>query len=177
MTSAPSLFASVPMRKRWFGFVDNRYLALVCRLLLAAVFLLSASGKLVDIEAYSVDVVYDFGILPMWAARPFGLVMPFIELLCGLGMLGGVLTRLSAFGLSLMNLAFFIAKGSLLLQGRDIDCGCFGAIVGTLASFTIWLDIPQMLMAMVVLFSLNRHWVAIGGLLPQAWKDKLHLVW
>ncbi len=177
MTGVRSLLAAVPVRRRWYGFVDNRYLTLVCRLLLAGVFLLSASGKLVDIEAYSVDVVYDFGILPMWLARPFGLVMPFIELLCGLGLLGGVLTRLSAFGLSLMNLSFFIAKGALLLQGRDINCGCFGAIVGTLASFTIWLDIPQMLMALVIVFSQNRHWVAIGGLLPQAWKDKLRLVW
>ena len=169
--------AGAVSRRPWYSFVNNRYLTVVCRLLLAAVFLLSASGKLVDIEAYSVDVVYDFGILPMWAARPFGLVMPFIELLCGLGLLGGVLTRLSAFGISLMSLAFFIAKGSLLLQGRDIDCGCFGAIIGTLASFTIWLDIPQFLMGLVIMLSKNRHWVALGGLLPQAWKDKLHLVW
>ncbi len=161
----------------WLGFIDNRYLTLICRLLLAAVFLASSFGKLVDIERYSVDVVYDFGILPMWAARPFGLVMPFIELLCALGLLGGVLTRLSAFGISLMSVAFFMAKGALLLQGRNIDCGCFGAIIGTLASFTIWLDIPQFLMGMVIVFSKNRHWVAIGGLLPAAWKEKLGLVW
>ena len=72
---------------------DNRYVILVFRLILAAFFLLSSYGKLVDIERYSVDAVYNFGILSMTLARPFGLVMPFIELLCGLGLLFGVLTH------------------------------------------------------------------------------------
>src|SRR3974377_2441144 len=62
----------------------NRHVILVFRLILAGLFLTSAYGKLVDIERYSVDAVYNFGILPMFLARPFGLVMPFIELLCGL---------------------------------------------------------------------------------------------
>jgi len=55
-----------------------KYLILVFRLLLAGMFLLSSIGKLPDIERYSVDVVYDFGVLPMILARPFGLALPFI---------------------------------------------------------------------------------------------------
>jgi uncharacterized membrane protein YphA (DoxX/SURF4 family) len=159
------------------AFVNNRYVTLAFRLLLAAIFLTSSYGKLVDIERYSVDAVYEFGILPMWLARPFGLVMPFIELLCALGLLFGVLTRLSAFGVALMSLSFFIAKAIVLSQGRSIYCGCFGAVIDTLASQSIFLDIPMMLVAMVVLFSSSRHWAAIGGLLPEEWKDKLRLIW
>jgi len=157
--------------------VDNRYVTLAFRLILAALFLLSSFGKLVDIERYSVDAVYDFGILPMAVARPFGLVMPFIELLCALGLLFGVLTRLSALGVGLMSLAFFAAKAIVLSQGRSIECGCFGAIIDTLASVTIYMDIPMVLLALVVMFSSARHWLAIGGLLPQVWKDKLRLIW
>ena len=52
----------------------NRYAVLIFRLILAAIFLTSSFGKLVDIERYSVDAVYNFGILPMVLARPFGLV-------------------------------------------------------------------------------------------------------
>ncbi|MBC8445839.1 MAG: DoxX family membrane protein, partial [Chloroflexi bacterium] len=111
------------------AFVNNRYVTLIFRLLMAAIFLLSSYGKLVDIERYSVDAVYNFGILPMALARPFGLVMPFIELLCALGLLFGVLTRLSALGVALMSLSFFVAKAIVLSQGRSINCGCFGAVI------------------------------------------------
>jgi len=157
----------------------NRYVILVFRLILAAFFLTSSYGKLVDIERYSVDAVYNFGILPMALARPFALVMPFIELLCGLGLLFGVLTRLSALGIALMSLSFFIAKAIVLSQGRSIECGCFGAVIDTLASVTIFMDIPMMVLALVIMFSapVARHWLAIGKLLPLSWRDKLHLIW
>jgi putative oxidoreductase len=158
---------------------ENRGLILAFRLILAGVFLLSSFGKLVDIERYSVDAVYNFGILPMVLARPFGLVMPFIELLCGLGLLLGVLTRLSALGVALMSLAFFIAKAVVLSQGRTIECGCFGAVVDTLASVTIFMDIPMFLLSLVVMVSPSsaRHWMAVGNRLSRMWKEKLNRVW
>jgi uncharacterized membrane protein YphA (DoxX/SURF4 family) len=158
---------------------NNRYVVLVFRLIIAAIFLTSTYGKLVDIERYSVDAVYNFGILPLGLARLFGLVMPFIELLCALGLLFGVLTRLSSLGVSLMSLSFFIAKAIVLSQGRSIECGCFGAVIDTLASVTIFLDLPIMFMALMVMFSppRARHWVAIGRRLSQTWRDKLYLIW
>jgi len=164
----------------WLKTIEkNRWLVLVFRLVLAGFFLLSSYGKLVDIERYSVDAVYNFGILPFWLARPFGLVMPFVELLCGLGLLFGVLTRLSALGISLMSLSFFIAKAIVLSQGRSIECGCFGAVIDTLASVTIFMDIPMMILALVIMFSAPeaRHWLAIGKFLPQTWREKLRLIW
>jgi hypothetical protein len=157
----------------------NRYIVLVFRLILAAFFLVSSYGKLVDIERYSVDAVYNFGVLPMFLARPFGLVMPFIELLCCLGLLFGVLTRLSALGVALMSLSFFIAKAIVLSQGRSIECGCFGAVIDTLASVTIFMDIPMMILALVICFSAPeaRHWLAIGQFLPSHWKERFNLIW
>lgn len=159
--------------------IGNHYVVLIFRLILAAFFLISSYGKLVDIERYSVDAVYNFGILPMVLARPFGLVMPFIELLCGLGLLFGVLTRLSAFGIALMSLSFFIAKAIVLSQGRSIECGCFGAVIDTLASVTIFMDLPVVMMASMVMFAPpdTRHWAAIGKLLSPAWKCRLRWIW
>jgi len=169
--------AAAPKQNVLRAILNNRYLTLLFRLVLAGVFLLSSFGKLVNIEEYSVNAIYNFQIMPVWLARPFGYVMPFIELLCALGLLGGVLTRLSGLGAALMSLAFFIAKAIVLLQGRSIECGCFGAIVETLASVTIYMDIPMMLMGLFVMFSSSRHWLAIGGLLPDPWKRRLQLVW
>jgi uncharacterized membrane protein YphA (DoxX/SURF4 family) len=158
---------------------NNRFVVLSLRLILSLFFLVSAYGKLVDIERYSVDAVYNFGIMPMFLARPFGLVMPFIELLCGLGLLFGVLTRLSALGIGLMSLSFFVAKAIVLSQGRSIDCGCFGAVIDTLASVTIFLDLPIMFFAMVVIWAPSdvRHWKTLGNLLPRSWRERLKLIW
>jgi putative oxidoreductase len=172
--------SSMEKRAGWFrGLTGNSGIIFIFRLLLAAIFLLSSLGKLVDIERYSVDAVYNFGILPMFLARPFGLVMPFIELLCGLGLLFGVLTRLSALGVALMSLAFFIAKAIVLSQGRTIECGCFGAVVDTLASVTIFMDIPMFILALAVMLapSSARHWLAFGRWLPEKGKKRLNLIW
>ena len=171
---------SLPAKEDWLkALPKHRGLILSFRLILAGVFLLSSLGKLVDIERYSVDAVYNFGILPMVLARPFGLVLPFIELLCGLGLLFGVLTRLSALGAALMSLAFFIAKAIVLSEGRPIECGCFGAIVDTLASMTIFMDIPMIVMAWIVVQAPApaRHWAGFGQWLPKEEKDRFHLIW
>jgi putative oxidoreductase len=174
------LEASSKVKWRWFmALTGNHYVVLIFRFIMAAFFLTSSYGKLVDIERYSVDAVYNFGILPMVLARPFGLVMPFIELLCGLGLLFGVLTRLSALGIALMSLSFFIAKAIVLSQGRSIECGCFGAVIDTLASVTIFMDLPMMALALVILFAptSSRHWASVDKLLPSAWKEKLRWIW
>jgi len=157
----------------------SRYLAFILRLVLGGIFLVSSLGKMVDIEAYSVKAVSTFGILPVVLARPFGLVMPFIELAVALGLLFGVLTRLSALGSGLMCVAFFIAKAVVLAQGRDIDCGCFGAVVSTLASVTIYMDIPMLIFSLIVMLAPfgSRNWRGLGNRLPGEWKEKLRLIW
>ena len=156
-----------------------KIVVLCSRLILAAFFLTAAFGKFVDIERYSVQAVYFFVILPMFLARPFGLALPFIELLCGLGLVFGVLTRLSALGIGLLSLSFFIAKAIVLSQGRGANCGCFGAFGDTLASVTIFLDLPMMILAMVVMWAPSdvRHWKAVGSLLPKTWRERLRFIW
>jgi len=154
-------------------------LVLCARLILGVIFLAAAFGKLVDIERYSVNAVYFFVILPVSLARLFGLALPFIELLCGLGLLFGVLTRLSALGISLLSLSFFIAKAIVFSHGRSINCGCFGAFGDTLSSVTIFLDLPMMILAMLVAWASSdlRHWKAFGNLLPKRWRERLRFIW
>ena len=152
---------------------------LVFRWVLAGTFLVGALGKFVDIEHYSVAMVYNFDLLPGPLAIGFGWALPFIELACALGLLLGVLTRLSALGIALLSTSFFIAKAVLLSRGADIECGCFGAIGSTMASWSIYLDPAVFLLALAVLFSpgQSRHWLSLGNRLPSRWSDKLRLLW
>ncbi len=142
----------------------DRRVVLAVRIVLAAIFLASAAGKLIDIDRYSIRAVYEFNILPGSMARIYGLALPFIELICALGLLFGVLTRLSALGIGALSISFFAAKGIILLRGQDIACGCFGPITSTLASVSIYADPPILLMSLAVMLSpdLSRKWFSIG---------------
>jgi uncharacterized membrane protein YphA (DoxX/SURF4 family) len=154
-------------------------MALVFRFVLAVTFFISSVGKLVDIEHYSVAMVYNMDILPGPLAIGFGWALPFIELACGFGLLFGVLTRLSALGITLMSISFFITKAILLSRGGDVECGCFGAIGSTMASWSIYLD-PTILVLSLWVFlspSSSRHWVSLGKKLPEGVRNKLNAIW
>ena len=157
----------------------TRYVILIFRLVLAATFLVSAAGKFVDIRHYSVAMVYNFDILPGPLAVGFGWALPFIELACGLGLLFGVLTRLSALGIALLSTSFFITKLILLLRGTDVECGCFGAIGSTMASWSIYLDPAIFILSVAVLFSSreSRRWVSLWRRLPGKWTGRLGPIW
>ncbi len=158
---------------------ENRHLILVFRLVLAATFFVSSFGKLVNIEHYSVAMVYNLDILPGPLAIGFGWALPFLELACAVGLLFGVLTRLSALGVALLSLSFFITKAILLSRGTDVECGCFGAIGSAMASWSIILDPGMLVLSTVIFFSSegSRHWVSLGRKLPEKWRDKLNPVW
>jgi uncharacterized membrane protein YphA (DoxX/SURF4 family) len=163
--------------EKFKSFISNMWLGIICRLLVGGIFILSGIGKMMDLEN-SVKSVYNFHILPSWAIEPLGYSMPFIELLCACGLIFGVLTRLSAAGIGLMSVVFFIAKLIVMfVQGRSIDCGCFGELMNTMASLTIWMDMPVVLCCLVLIFSRNRYKPGIGQLLPNDWKTKLRWVW
>lgn len=166
--------------KDWWVLIgSHKHIVLVFRLLLAGIFLLGSISKLVDIERYSVEAVYNFGILPKDMAILLGLVLPFIELLCGLGLLLGILTRLSALGTALMSIAFLLAKVVVLLQRRNIDCGCFGGIISLLISDTIFMDVPMLSFALIVMLAptQSRYWASVGMFISAPLKEKINLIW
>jgi uncharacterized membrane protein YphA (DoxX/SURF4 family) len=154
-------------------------IALSCRLFLGLIFLVSALGKMVDIEKYSVTAVYAFGVLPLALARPFGLVMPFIELALAICLLSGIFTRLSAIGAMLLSISFLTAKLIVLSQGEDIACGCFGAVIDTLASMTLYMDAIMIIMGLALALSLPeaRHRWSVGALLSSALRERLRTIW
>lgn len=87
--------------------------------------------------------MYEYGILslePIDFAAIFGYILSFAELTVGLALIFGVLTKLASLGGGLLGLSFVIGEGIVLLQGRDIDCGCFPGLMGTMVSQTIYLS-------------------------------------
>lgn len=106
-------------------------LALLCRLVLAAVFLRACVVKIADPAAFAL-AVSRYHILPAPLINLAAMVLPWVELLTGACLLlparSRVLLRLRLASLLLiagMLLVFIVAIGYLLSQGQTASCGCF----------------------------------------------------
>lgn len=106
------------------------------RLLLAAVFLVAALGKLADLPG-SRRAVTSFGI-PASLALSVGLLLPLTELAVAVALLPIATAPWGALGALILLLAFVAVISLNLVRGQTPDCHCFGQIysepigVGTL---------------------------------------------
>ena len=163
------------------GFMRSDRLSFALRLLLGAVILVATIPKLMDIEKYSVYMIYSYHVFPMQPiniARFLGLIAPYLELLIGLGLLFGVLTRLSAAGWGIMSFVYFLTKLHIIfIQGRIVPCGCFpGVLPEMLVTQSILIDVVTMPLCGQIILA-KGQFLSAKALLPKRWKEKLRFIW
>jgi uncharacterized membrane protein YphA (DoxX/SURF4 family) len=103
--------------KEWFG--------LVARLVTGGVWIVAGAIKLPD-PGTSVQAVRAYQLLPSGVVPTVGQLLPMVEIVVGLTLVLGLLTRGAAVLSTLLYLAFIIAIASVWARGITIDCGCFG---------------------------------------------------
>lgn len=99
---------------------------LCARLLLAGVFTVAATAKLLDLNS-SRQTVEAFG-LPRRMARPLGTMLPFAELAVAAALLPQSSARYGAICAVVLLLVFSAGVAFALSQGRTPDCNCFGQV-------------------------------------------------
>lgn len=114
--------------------LSNKYLLLGLRLVLGGVFIYAAVYKIAEPEDFARSI-YNYRMLPEGTINLMAIIMPWLELICGIFIIIGSLVRGSAVLIGLMLLVFIIAISSALARGLDISCGCFkvgegGRLVG-----------------------------------------------
>lgn len=95
---------------------------------LGVVFIWASWGKIEDPAAFA-RVVQNYQILPLALVNPTAVILPWVEALCGICLITGVLARGS---LSLFNGLMAVFTLALIwnaLRGIDTDCGCFSVAV------------------------------------------------
>jgi putative oxidoreductase len=100
-------------------------LTLLARLALGVTFILAALPKLADPPSLA-KAIWGYQLVPALALNPMALVLPWLELLCGLALLAGAWVRAAALWVGALLLAFVLGLALNLAQQRPIDCGCFG---------------------------------------------------
>jgi uncharacterized membrane protein YphA (DoxX/SURF4 family) len=119
--------------------VDRKaYLILIARLVVSVVFILAALPKIQDPVAFA-TAVDGFrvisGQLTMWVA----LMLPWLELFIGLGILAPQFRLGSGFLIGILLAAFMGLHLSAWMRGLDISCGCFGSESSDPAPNYFWL--------------------------------------
>ena len=103
--------------REWFG--------LVARLVTGGVWIVAGALKLPDPYA-SVRAVRAYDLLPESIVPTVGHLLPVLEVVIGLALVLGLLTRGAAVLSALLFAAFVVGIASAWARGLEIDCGCFG---------------------------------------------------
>ena len=100
-------------------------MGLVARLVPGIVFLYAGVAKIVNIELFAQNI-RAYQLLPLWMSDVLAYILPVVEILAALLLIGGLLTRGAAAVTLLMLVAFIGGIAWVWSQGISIDCGCFG---------------------------------------------------
>ncbi|MCW2794405.1 MAG: DoxX family protein [Nocardioides sp.] len=103
----------------------KEWLGLVARLVTGGVWIAAGAVKLPD-PASSVQAVRAYQLLPSSVVPTVGQLLPMVEIVVGLTLVVGLLTRGSAVVSGLLFVAFIVGIASVWARGITIDCGCFG---------------------------------------------------
>ena len=115
------------------NYLQNKWISLVFRLFLGAMFMYASLDKINDPETFSGDI-RAYQIVPFGLENSVAIILPWLELLIGIGLVIGVMVDGSALISMGLLVVFIIAISSAILQGINIECGCGlkeGEVVGT----------------------------------------------
>jgi putative oxidoreductase len=117
-----------------------RWLEIVVRVVLGAVFIYAGSVKIMAPEPLA-DSIASFAILPGALVVPLALGLPPFEIASGALLIIGWPRGIGAMAVLVVCAVFCIALGSALARGITVDCGCFGA--GIPLRTKMWWDLGR----------------------------------
>jgi len=97
----------------------------VLRWLLAVLLVWAALGKIANLQEFHTAVAaYQLTLPGVWQ-RLAVMVVPWLELLCGIMLIAGTLRRAALLCTVALCAVFVLATGQAWVRGLEISCGCF----------------------------------------------------
>jgi len=106
-------------------------LAVLARLVLGGIFLISGVAKIADPVRFLLTL-REFQLIPRALESFLAVYLPWLEFLLGLCLVLGILHRTASLLVAVLNGVFILAIGSVMARGIEVDCGCFGLLADVL---------------------------------------------
>ncbi len=103
----------------------DRRLTLALRLVVGTLFVYASYDRVLDPQPLA-DAIDDYRVLPLALVNLAALTLPWVEMLTGLCLLGGLGVPGAGAVASGLAAIYSIAIASVLVRGLDVGCGCFG---------------------------------------------------
>ncbi|UCF94304.1 MAG: DoxX family membrane protein [Desulfobacterales bacterium] len=105
---------------------DNCWIELAGRWFLGLTFIYASYHKIVA-PANFAKLIYGYDLFAGILINPIAIILPFVELVCGLALILGFYPRSAALIINTMLLSFIIILSINLIRGHEFDCGCFSS--------------------------------------------------
>ena len=118
------------MRKLWWlvkRIVKSEYLAFVLRLFIGVMFLYASTTKIAYPAEFAKNVEV-FRLAPYWMVNAVAVLLPWLELICGLFLVIGLGTRAAAAVVGVLLASFTIGIAINVMRDAPISCGCFDSV-------------------------------------------------
>ena len=102
----------------------SHYLYFILRIVVGIIFIWASYNKVLDPSGFAI-IIQNYKILPAWLINPAAIILPWIEILCGLFLVTGFFVKGSLLIVNLLMLIFAAAITINIYRGIDINCGCF----------------------------------------------------
>lgn len=112
---APAVSPSASWRIAW------RVIAFI----IGGLFIYAGVVKVLDPVEFAGDID-NYKVLPWTVGVRLAFYLPWLEILCGLALITGILYRGGVFILTALMFVFIVATIVAKARGLDISCGCFG---------------------------------------------------
>lgn len=101
----------------------DRYLIVTTRIILGAVFLWASFGKILEPGDFARSIS-NYHIVPFGIENIVALILPWLELLIGMGLILGIMVDGSVQISAILLIMFILMIGQAMLRGFNIECGC-----------------------------------------------------
>lgn len=116
------------------------WLAFAFRLYIGGLFIYASVYK-INYPAEFAGSIASYEIVPYWAVGVMAVVMPWLELLCGVTLVAGIRPKASTLVLGGLLVMFTVAVFITLLRGVPIGCGCFHTLEDQISWRTVVRDL------------------------------------
>jgi len=106
-------------------FLSNKYFLFILRIVIAYIFIYAGAEKIANPDNFALSIS-NYRLLPTASLNFFAIIIPWIEIVSGLLLLFGILTKENSAIILFLLIIFTIAIIISLFRGLSIDCGCFG---------------------------------------------------